>query len=51
MKNIKSVVVFIYGPIAVGKLTVAEILSKKLGYKMIHNHQVADFIDHLFIDF
>lgn len=30
-KSKNSVVIFIYGPIAVGKLTVANVLSKSLG--------------------
>jgi deoxyadenosine/deoxycytidine kinase len=46
--NKKSTVVFIYGPIAVGKLTVATVLSKKLGYKMTHNHALNDLVDELF---
>ena len=44
----KPKVVFIYGPIAVGKFTVGEILSKKLGYKFTHNHLVNDFVDSIF---
>ena len=47
-RNKKPVVIFIYGPIAVGKLTVAEILSKKLGYKLAHNHHVNDFVNEIF---
>ena len=47
-KNKKPTVVFIYGPIAVGKLTVAKILSKKLRYKMTHNHALNDFVDEVF---
>ena len=48
LKNKKPVIVFIYGPIAVGKLTVAKILSKKLGYKLSHNHHINDFIKEVF---
>ena len=48
LKNKKPTVVFIYGPIAVGKLTVAKILSRKLGYKMTHNHHVNDFVNEIF---
>jgi shikimate kinase len=44
----KPVVIFIYGPIAVGKFTVAEILSKKLGYKLAHNHALNDFVQEVF---
>src|SRR3989344_3850728 len=47
-KNKKPVAVFIYGPIAVGKLTVAKILSKKLGYKILHNHHINDFVEEIF---
>jgi deoxyadenosine/deoxycytidine kinase len=47
-KTKKSVVVFIYGPVAVGKLTIAKILSKKLNFKLIHNHQINDFADSVF---
>ena len=47
-KNKKPVVIFIYGQIAVGKLTVAKILSKKLGYKLAHNHHLNDFIREIF---
>ncbi len=47
-KNKKPTIIFIYGPIAVGKLTVAEILSKKLGYKLAHNHHVNDFVNEVF---
>lgn len=46
--NKKPVVIFIYGPIAVGKLTVAKILSKKLGYRLAHNHHINDFVDETF---
>lgn len=47
-KNKKPVVIFIYGPIAVGKLTVAKIVSKKLGYKLVHNHHLNDFVEQVF---
>ncbi|MBI2627580.1 AAA family ATPase [Candidatus Nomurabacteria bacterium] len=49
LKNKKPVTIFIYGPMAVGKLTVAKILSKKLEYKMTHNHSLNDLVDELFI--
>ena len=41
-------IVFLYGPPAVGKLTVAQELQKKLGYKLLHNHQIIDLFDQLF---
>src|SRR3989338_2781593 len=47
-RNKNPVVIFIYGQIAVGKLTVAKILSKKLGYKLTHNHSLNDFVDEVF---
>ena len=47
-KNKKPAVIFLYGPVAVGKLTVAKVLSKKLGYKLTHNHQVNDFVEEMF---
>jgi shikimate kinase len=46
--NKKPTVVFIYGPIAVGKLTVARLLSKKLGYRLAHNHHINDFVHEIF---
>jgi replication-associated recombination protein RarA len=33
--------VFIYGPPAAGKLTVAEALAMRTGHKVFHNHAVA----------
>lgn len=40
--------VFLYGPPAVGKLTVALKLQKKLGYKLLHNHLLISLFDSLF---
>lgn len=40
--------VFIYGMPAVGKLTVAEELSKITGYKLFHNHLVVDLLLSIF---
>jgi len=48
LRGKKPTVVFLYGPIAVGKLTVAKILSRKLGYKLIHNHLVNDLVEEVF---
>lgn len=39
---------FIYGPPAVGKYTVAKEISKKTGYKLFHNHLVVDLVTSLF---
>jgi shikimate kinase len=47
-KNKKPNVIFIYGSQAVGKLTVAKILSKKLRYKLAHNHHINDFVAEVF---
>jgi deoxyadenosine/deoxycytidine kinase len=36
------ILIIIYGPVAVGKLTVANELSKKTGFAVLHNHLVID---------
>lgn len=41
-------VVFLYGPPAVGKLTVAKELSKLTGFRIFHNHLTVDLMDTLF---
>jgi shikimate kinase len=41
-------VVFLYGPPAVGKLTIAQELQKKLGYKLLHNHLLISVFDNIF---
>lgn len=40
--------IFIYGPPAAGKLTVAEEISKKTGYSVFHNHLTVDLAKSLF---
>lgn len=40
--------VFIYGPPAVGKLSVAKVLSTLTGYTLFHNHLTYDFIHDIF---
>ena len=40
--------VFIYGPPAVGKLTVAKELSLITGYPLFHNHLTRDLVHELF---
>lgn len=40
--------IFIYGPTGVGKLTVAEILSQKTGYRLLHNHLTVNIAKALF---
>lgn len=40
--------VFIYGPPAVGKLTVANALSKLTGYRVFHNHLTIDLVGAIF---
>jgi len=42
--------IFIYGPPAAGKLTVAKALSEKNGYKLFHNHLTYDTAYSLFGD-
>tara|TARA_Y100000310_G_C20600006_1_gene772513 strand:+ start:929 stop:1459 length:531 start_codon:yes stop_codon:yes gene_type:complete len=40
--------IFIYGPPAVGKLTIAKELSKLTNYKIVHGHLVNDLIASIF---
>ena len=40
--------IFIYGPPAVGKLTVAKALSEKLGFRILHNHVTIDAVGAVF---
>src|SRR6267143_5855604 len=40
--------IFLYGPPAVGKLTIAKILAKKIGYKLLHNHLLVNPIAEVF---
>ena len=43
--------IFIYGPPAVGKLTVAEELVKQNGYKLFHNHLTQDLAKEIYPEF
>lgn len=40
--------IFLYGPPAVGKLTVAKFLEQKTGYKLLHNHLIVNPIAEIF---
>lgn len=40
--------IFIYGPPAVGKLTVATALAKLTGFKVFHNHLTIDLVKSIF---
>ena len=40
--------IMIYGPPAVGKLTVAQELGEITGYKLLHNHMLADIYGPIF---
>lgn len=42
--------IFIYGPPAAGKLTVAKELAKITGYTVFHNHQTRDLVQQLYPD-
>jgi broad-specificity NMP kinase len=42
--------IFIYGPPAAGKLTVAKELSKATGYPIFHNHLTRDLVHGLYPD-
>lgn len=44
----KPKAIMIYGPMGVGKLTVAKELMKRTGYKLSHNHLVNDLLYSLF---
>lgn len=43
--------IFIYGPPASGKLTVAEEIAKLSGYKLFHNHLTQDLVRELYPEF
>ena len=43
--------IFLYGPPASGKLTIAEELSSKTGYKLFHNHLTQDLAGEIYPDF
>jgi hypothetical protein len=36
--------VFIYGPVAAGKLTIAKVLADKTGFGLFHNHLIVDAV-------
>lgn len=40
--------IFLYGPPAVGKLTIAKHLQEKLGYKLFHNHMIINVLADIF---
>lgn len=40
--------ILLYGPPAVGKLTIAKILEQKIGYKLLHNHLLVNPICDVF---
>lgn len=42
-------VVFLYGPPAVGKLTIAKILEQETRYKLLHNHLLQNSISEVFL--
>lgn len=46
--EIRIHLVVLYGPPAVGKLTVAKELAKLTGYRVFHNHMTVDFLDVVF---
>ncbi|MCK9556332.1 MAG: AAA family ATPase [Candidatus Paceibacterota bacterium] len=48
MGNKKPHLIFIYGFVAVGKLTVAKELAKLTKYKILHNHMIVDLFGDLF---
>ena len=42
--------IFIYGPPASGKLTIAEILSEQIGVPLFHNHLTRDLVKDIYKD-
>lgn len=40
--------IFLYGPPAVGKLTVANLVSERTGFRVLHNHLTIDAITPVF---
>ncbi|HEX4526416.1 MAG TPA: AAA family ATPase [Gaiellaceae bacterium] len=40
--------IFLYGPPAVGKLTVAKALSERIGFRVLHNHVTIDAVGAVF---
>ena len=40
--------IFLYGPVAAGKLTVARELAGRLGYALFHNHLIVDAVAAVF---
>lgn len=40
--------VFLYGPVASGKLTVARLVAERSGYALFHNHLVVDAVASVF---
>jgi tRNA uridine 5-carbamoylmethylation protein Kti12 len=40
--------VLLYGPPAVGKLTIAKVLANKIDYKLLHNHLIVNPIAEIF---
>jgi hypothetical protein len=45
---VSATLLFIYGPPAVGKLTLAEAVARRTGFKLLHNHAVIDAVTPLF---
>ncbi len=48
MKKQKNTVIVLYGAMGVGKLTIGKLLSKKLNFKLTHNHLINDLVDSVF---
>jgi len=41
-------IIFLYGPPAVGKLTIAKVLASKIDYRLLHNHLLVNPIAEVF---
>lgn len=47
-KEHKNTVIILYGAMGVGKLTIGEILAKKLKFNLTHNHLINDLVSSVF---
>ena len=46
--QVGATLLLVYGPPAVGKLTIAELVVRRTGFRLLHNHAVIDAVTPLF---